>query len=90
MDRKDRQMVGCIVKNIWIQNGLLDGQKKWMDKKWMVRCMDRTNRWMVRRKDNTYENKIDGWIKQMKKQMDFGWIDGQKNNTRKIDGQKNR
>ena len=35
----------------------------WMDSKtWMVRCMDRTNRWMVKRKDNTYENKINGWL----------------------------
>ena len=46
-------------QNRWIRNGLLDGQKKWM-----VRCMDINNRWIVRRKDNTYENRwMVGWIK---------------------------
>ena len=56
--------------------------------------MDRTNRWMVRRKDNKYENKIDGWIKIYEKiRWMVGWkekkayeqIDGQ-NNILKIDG----
>ena len=28
----------------------------------MVGCMDGKNRWMVKRKDNKYENKIDGWL----------------------------
>ena len=35
--------------------------KKWMVR-WMVRCMDRTKRWMVKMKNNTYEDKIDGWL----------------------------
>ena len=45
--------------------GLLDEYKKWMVgwiKKWMVGCIDRKNRWMVRRKDNKYENHIVGWM----------------------------
>ena len=41
-----------------------------MDKKWTIgwiKKMDgqnhgQKNRWIVRMKDNTYENKIDGWL----------------------------
>ena len=79
-------MVGWIEKNRWIKNGLLDGYTKWM-----VGCMDRKNRWMVRRKYNKYEHKIDGWqdgwiqidgwlVGQNKKIMKkiAGWLDGQK------------
>ena len=45
------------------KNGLLDGYKKWMDKNngWLDAWIEK-NGWMVRWKDNKYENKIDGWL----------------------------
>ena len=36
--------------------------------------MDIKNRWMVRRKDNKYEHKIDGWLDGWIKQQMDGWI----------------
>ena len=70
-------MVGCIVKmDYWMDS------KKWMVR-WMVRCMDRTNRWMVKMKDNTYEDQrqMDGWMD--KKQMDC-WMDRKKTHEKKL------
>ena len=48
------------IKNVWIKNGLLDGQKIWI-----VGWMDKTNRWMVGRKENQNMKKnrwMVGWI----------------------------
>ena len=60
----------------------------------MVRCMDRKNRQMVRSKDNTYENNIDGWMDGKKIYEKIyglldGWMDGQNKAHEKFDGQKN-
>ena len=94
-EKIDGWLVGWIEKNSWMvgwmetkqmdKNGLLDGQKKWMVgwiKKWMVRCMDRKNRWMVRRKDNKYEKNrwMVGWIKKYMNKID-GWMDIKKMKT---------
>ena len=73
------------IKNRWITKWTIFMDKK----KWMVGCMVRKNRWMVRKKDNKYENKIDGWIQIYEKnRWMVGWMD-RKKAYEQIDGQKN-